>query len=232
MNRAILKGSLLAITAAGMSAGAGAPGQIVWHFDNLERIGGNPAHTEGHPQLISTPAGKAVTFNGVDDAVLIDNHPLAGAAAFTVEAVFRPDGGAFEQRWLHLAEFDAASNDAQSPRTLFEIRVKEDKWYLDAFTTGPGYNVALVVPEKLFPVGRWYRVEQVCDGKTFRSYVDGVLQAEAPIDYKPQGPGRSSAGMRINRVSYFKGAILDARFTPRALSVAEFAPLPAGLNGK
>ena len=234
MKRAILKGSLLAITAAGMAAGAGAaqPGQIVWHFDNLERIGGNPAHAEGHPGIVSTPAGKAVTFNGVDDTVLIDNHPLAGAPAFTIEAVFRPDGGAFEQRWLHLAEADAVNGEAKSPRTLFEIRVVGEAWYLDAFTTGPGYNLTLVVPEKTFPVGRWYRVEQVCDGKTFRSYVDGVLQAEGVIEYKPQGPGRTSAGMRINRVSYFKGAILETRFTPRALSVAEFAPLPAGLNGK
>ena len=201
--------------------------QIRWQFDNFEKIGGHKAHTEGKPQLIATPAGKAVLFNGVDDAVLIDNHPLAGAAAFTIEAVFRPDGGGFEQRWLHLAE----GGEAQSPRTLFETRVKDGLWYLDAFTTGPGYNLTLVVPEKTFPTGRWYSVQQVCDGKNYRAYVDGVLQAEGVIDYKPQGPGRTSAGMRINRVSYFQGAILEARFTPRALAVSEFASLPAGLRG-
>jgi hypothetical protein len=205
---------------------------LCWRFDNLERIGGTPAHIEGHPKLISTPAGKAVTFNGTDDAVLVDNHPLAGASAFTIEAVFRPDGGAFEQRWLHLAEADAVNGEAQSPRTLFEVRVVEDKWYLDAFTTGPGYNKALVVPEKLYPVGKWYAVQQSFDGKIYRSYVDGVLQAEAPIDFKPHGKGRASIGMRINRVTYFQGAVLEFRFTARALGPAEFAPLPAGLNGK
>ena len=203
--------------------------QIVWKFARLDSIGGVATHVEGHPQLIATPAGKAVTFNGADDALIIDKHPLAGASAFTIEAVFRPDGGAFEQRWLHLAQFDPASNDAQSPRTLFEIRVVENKWYLDAFTTGPGYNQALVVPEKTFPVGRWYRVEQTYDGKVYRSYVNGVLQAEAAFAFKPHGPGRSSVGMRINRVSYYKGAVLEARFTPRALTPEEFIKLPAGL---
>ncbi len=202
---------------------------IIWKFDRLDAVGGIPTHVEGHPQLIATLAGRAVAFNGVDDALIIDQHPLAGAATFTMEAIFRPDGGAFEQRWLHLAEFDPASNDAQSPRTLFEIRVVEDKWYLDAFTTGPGYNQALVVPEKTFPVGRWYRVQQTFDGKIYRAYVDGMLQAEAPLDFKPHGAGRSSIGMRINRVSYFKGAILEARFTPLALKVEEFLPRPKGL---
>jgi len=214
-----------------METGKAMNDTIRWHFDSLEKIGGHPASAEGHPELIMTPAGKAVLFNGKDDAVLIANHPLAGAAAFTIEAVFRPDGGDFEQRWLHLAEADAVNGEAQSPRTLFEVRVVEDKWYLDAFTTGPGYNLPLAVPEKTFPIDRWYTVQQVCDGKTYRSYVDGVLQAEGTLDYKPQGPGRTAAGMRINRVSYFKGAILEARFTPRALAVAEFAPLPAGLRG-
>jgi len=205
---------------------------IVWRFDQLESIGGRRTVTEGHPQLIATPAGKAVLFNGVDDALLVDQHPLAGAQTFTIEAVFRPDGGAFEQRWLHLAEADPVNGEAQSPRILFEVRAIEDKWYLDAFTTGPGYNKALAVPEKTFPAGRWYAVQQTFDGKTYRSYVGGVLQAEDAIDFKAHRAGRCSVGMRINRVSYFRGAVLEVRFTPRALSPAEFAALPAGLNAR
>lgn len=204
---------------------------VIWKFDRLEAIGGHKTVVEGRPQLIPTAAGKAVLVNGADDVIFIENHPLAGASTFTIEAVFRPDGGVFEQRWLHLAEADPVNGDAQSPRTLFEVRVVEDKWYLDAFTTGPGYNKALVVPEKTFPVGRWYAVQQSFDGKIYRSYVDGVLQDEAAIDFKPHGPGRTSVGMRINKVTPFKGAVLQARFTPRALGPADFLPLPAGLNG-
>ena len=58
----------------------------------------------GHPRVIDTPIGKAVEFNGVDDALVVDVHPLAGAETFTWEAVFRPDGGQAEQRWFHLQE--------------------------------------------------------------------------------------------------------------------------------
>lgn len=202
---------------------------IVWAFDNLEEIGGHKVSVEGAPKLIDTAAGKALHFDGEKDVVYVAHHPLAGASAFTIEAVFRPDGGAFEQRWLHLAEADAVNGDAQSPRTLFEIRVVETGWYLDAFTTGPGYNKALVVPEKIYPLGRWYSVQQSFDGKIYRAYVDGVLQDEAEIAYVPQGAGRTAIGMRVNQVTPFHGAVLCARFTQRALTPAEFAALPEGL---
>jgi hypothetical protein len=202
---------------------------IVWTFDRLSNIGGHKTTVEGAPKLIDTAAGKAVVVDGVNDVIFVDNHPLAGAIAFTIEAVFRPDGGAFEQRWLHLAAADPVNGDAQSPRTLFEIRVVENAWYLDAFTTGPGYNKTLVVPEKTFPIGRWYAVQQTFDGKIYRSFVNGVQQAEAELVYTPQGQGRTSIGMRINKVTPFHGAVLNARFTPRAMAITEFAPLPAGL---
>jgi hypothetical protein len=225
----IVMGSLLAIAAGCVPAPQ--PGQIVWTFDRLDGIGGAATHVEGHPQLISTPAGKAVAFNGVDDVLFIDRHPLAGAATFTIEAIYRPDGGDFEQRWLHLSEIDPATGADSDARFLFEYRAVGDRWYLDAFVTGPGYKQTLVVPEKTFPVGKWYHVAQTHDGKMYRSYVNGVLQAEAAIDFKPQGAGHASVGARINRVSFFKGAILNARFTARALSPEEFETLPKGLNG-
>lgn len=228
---------LLAACAPGAGVTDSRPGQqILWRFDRLDRIGGVPAHVEGEPRLIGTPAGKAAAFDGLDDALFVDAHPLAGAESFTIEAVFRPDGGAFEQRWLHLAEVpgprqpgDFTAAPPSGPRFLFEIRVVETGWYLDAFVAGPGYNKALIVPEKVYPLGRWYHVAQVYDGTTYRSYVNGELQAEAEIAFKPQGPGYSSIGTRINRRSYFNGAIFLARFVPRALQPAEFLPLPAGL---
>ncbi|HEY0282779.1 MAG TPA: LamG-like jellyroll fold domain-containing protein [Rhizomicrobium sp.] len=207
-----------------------APDQILWTFDRFDSIGGAATQVEGHPQLISTQAGKAILFNGVDDVLFIDKHPLAGAATFTIEAIFRPDGGEFEHRWLHLSEIDPATGTDSDARFLFEHRVVDGQWYLDAFVTGPGYNKTLVVPEKLFPIGKWYHVAQSYDGKIYRSYVNGVLQAEAAIDFKPQGPGHSSVGARINRVSFFKGAILNALFTPRVLAPKDFEPLPEGLN--
>jgi 6-phosphogluconolactonase len=210
--------------------------QTLWTFDRLDAIGGNKTIVEGNPKVVDTPLGKAIEFDGVDDAIWIEKHPLAGAAAFTFEAIFRPDGGAFEQRWFHLAERDPktgllASADHPktgqdaNPRFLFELRAVDSNWYLDAFVNGPGYSRALMFKEKLHPIGQWYHVAQTYDGKMFRSYVNGVLQGEAEIAFKPQGDGATSLGTRINRRNYFKGAIRQARFTPRALTPDQFLSL-------
>lgn len=218
-----LRGTAVAMLA--LTASAPAAAQTVWTFDRLDRIGGLAPHIEGQPEIVATPLGKAVQFDGVDDALLLDAHPLAGAKTFTIEAVFRPDGGAFEQRWLHLAETgpDGAPTEA---RLMFEIRVVGNAWYLDAFANGPGYKYTLAFPQTRYSTGQWYHVAQTFDGRTYRSYVDGILQGEAEIAYRPQGKGQTSVGTRINRRNYFHGAIRQARFTRRALKPDEFLTLP------
>ena len=113
--------SLLAIAAASLTIGA-ADDVEIWNFDRLDRIGGHPTTVMGDPRVVDTPVGKAIEFDGVDDALLVDVHPLAGAETFTWEAIFRPDGGRPAQRWFHLQE--TGSED----RLLFEIRVVDDRW--------------------------------------------------------------------------------------------------------
>lgn len=204
----------------------GGPRQTVWRFGEPDGIGA-PLTIEGAPLQTDGPAsagGRALQFDGLDDALFIGAHPLAGASTFAFEAVFRPDGGAFEQRWLHL-QSDEEVVPGQTPintRFLFEIRVYGDHWALDAFTKGPTYNQTLLFPDKLHPVGRWHHVAQTYDGTTYRSFVDGELQGEAAIAFTPQGPGRASVGARINRVNYFNGAIAEARFTKRFLRPDQF----------
>jgi len=213
---------------AGPAFASPKPSAIVWTFDRLDNIGGEVTHVEGAPSVIDTPLGKAVLFDGVDDALFIDRHPLAGAATFTFEALIRPDGGDFAQRWFHLASDEPVPAPATPANTrfLFELRVVGEQWYLDAFVNGPGYKQTLVFPDKLYPIGRWYHVAQTYDGQTYRSYVNGQLQGEAKIAFTPQGPGRASVGVRMNRMNYFKGAIRQARFTPGALSPEAFLELP------
>ncbi|KRA67332.1 laminin G [Caulobacter sp. Root656] len=236
----MIRRDLLLGAAASLAAGpaltaakpaAAKPPAVVWTFNCLDRIGGEATRVEGAPTVIDTPLGKAVLFDGVDDALFIDRHPLAGAATFTFEAFIRPDGGVFAQRWFHLASDEPvpALATPSNTRMLFELRVVGDQWYLDAFVNGPGYKQTLVAPDKLFPVGRWRHVAQTYDGETYRAYVDGQLQGEAKIAFTPQGPGRASVGVRMNRVDYFKGAIRQARFTPAALKPEMFLKLPAGV---
>ncbi len=227
---------LLGLLATAPKAQTPTAGQTLWTFDRLDAIGGIKTTVEGQPRVVDTPVGRSLEFDGVDDAVWIERHPLAGASTFTVEAIFRPDGGAFEQRWLHLAERDPKTGllaSAEHPKTgqdanarfLFELRVVDNTWYLDAFVNGPGYNRALMFKDKRHPLGQWYHVAQTYDGKMFRSYVNGVLQGEAAIAFTPQGEGATSLGTRINRRNYFKGAIRLARFTPRALPPDQFLTL-------
>jgi len=196
----------------------------VWKFDNITRIGGHAVTAEGHPRVIETPAGKAVEFGGVEDALFLNVHPLAGAESFTWEVIFRPDvGGAAEQRFFHFQQ-----NGADT-RMLFEIRVIARSWCLDSFAASGAESKALMDREKLHPLGVWHHAAAVYDGREYRNYVDGVLEGTAQVHLAPQGTGQTSVGTRINRRDYFKGAVLAARMTDRALPPAEFLKLPPEL---
>ena len=210
----------LLIAVLGASS-ADAPAQEVWTFDRTDRIGEHATTVLGHPRVIDTPQGKAVEFNGVDDGLQLDVHPLAGAETFTFEAIFRPDGGNAEQRWFHLEQNPANGSDEDS-RMLFEIRVIDGQWCLDAFNKSGPVQKALLNRQHLHPLGRWFHVAAVYDGRDFRSYVDGVQDGAASVQLAPQGAGRTSVGVRMNKVFYFKGAVRMARFTRRALAPAEF----------
>lgn len=206
----------------------GAARPEVWTFDRLDKIGGLRTMILGHPHVIKTPMGKAVQFNGVDDAIFLPEHPLAGAETFTFEAIFRPErGGAAEQRWFHLAEQDPKTGEDTETRFLFEIRVIGEQWCLDAFVHTPTANKALLYRNLLHPLDVWHQVAMVYDGKEFRSYVNGVLQGKADVHFEPEGPGHSSIGVRINKMFFFKGSVRQARFTRKALSPEEFVKVPA-----
>ena len=85
----------------------------------------------------------------------------------------------------------------------------------------------LPLPSNRHPLGAWYHVASVYDGKEFRNYVDGVREGAGEVTLEPHGPGHTSVGVRINKVFYFKGAVHLARFSRRALSTAEFLKPPA-----
>ena len=200
--------------------------QTVWRFDNLKRIGGFAVTTEGAPRVVKGPHGKAVRFDGKSDSLFIDGRPLVGASTFTAETIFKPEGGPFAQRFMHIAETDPGTGLDTPPdgvgdtngRFMFEIRVEDGFWWLDTYVQSKAGSKALIFKDKRFPVGRWYAVAQTYDGKTYRAYVDGVLQGEAEVGFTPHGPGHVRVGARMNRAYYFTGSVAEARFTDRALT--------------
>ena len=207
-----------------------AAAQEVWRFDQTAALGGHPAKALGHPHVIYTTIGSAVAFNGVDDALFVDVHPLAGATTWTWEMIFKPDAdGKPAQRIFHLQSVDPATGtDATNERMLFEIRIVDGQWCLDSFATAGGHSRTLLNCDKLHPFGKWYRVTAVYDGKIFRNYVGDELQGEGELEIPAERPGRASVGTRIDLRDYYKGGMYEARFTRRALDPREFLKLPAG----
>ena len=120
--RAAATAACAALAGAFFLAGADAPPAAeTWRLDRVDQVGGHPAKVFGHPLAIDTNIGKAVLFNGVEDALQVDVHPLAGAETFTWEVIFRPDpGGGPEQRFFHLQERDPATGRDTATRMLFE----------------------------------------------------------------------------------------------------------------
>ncbi len=191
--------------------------EIVWELDNLQALAGYRLDVSGQPTVIDGPYGKAIEFDGVQDALFIGANPVAGWQALTVEVVFRPDaGGLPEQRFFHLGE---VSGD----RVLFETRLTEDDhWYLDTFISSGESSRPLLNESHLHPVGQWYHLAMTCDGREEINYVNGVKEANGPIDFAPLTEGETSIGVRLNRVCWFKGAIGRIRYTDRVLSADEF----------
>ena len=84
-------------TAAPASAPAAAPVAIKWAVDSVETIGGVKATVQGAPKVVDADAaaggGKAVSFNGKDDGLILPVVPLAGMKTFTIEVLFKPESG-------------------------------------------------------------------------------------------------------------------------------------------
>lgn len=232
----MLTGSHSVVLALVIAAGLWAPSALtqspgdsakIWRFDRIDKIGGHPTEILGHPTVIESPYGKAVQFSGNGDAIIVPEHPLAGAQAFTWDVIFRPDAdGAQAQRFFHMASQDPATGQDTDSRLLFEIRIVDGQWCLDSFAGNHGQQLTLLNCKALHPLDKWYRVTAVWDGKTMKNYVGDELQGEGPLVMEPEGPGRSSIGMRLNKVYPFKGAVLMARMIPRALPPDQFLKMP------
>ncbi|MBW8884630.1 MAG: LamG domain-containing protein [Planctomycetia bacterium] len=192
---------------------------VDWQFTNLEMVGEHKMTIIGSPRLIDTPNGKAAEFDG-QSGLFLEINPLAGLKQFTAEVVFQPyAAGAKEQRFLHFQE------DGSENRLLFEIRLTGDnRWFLDTFIKSGDGNYTLFAEKSPHALGSPYHAAVVMDGTTMRHYVNGLEEMATPIKFAPQKDGRTSIGVRINRVSWFNGAVRRVRITPRVLEPQQFLP--------
>jgi hypothetical protein len=201
-----------------ISCGDARSDPVTWHLDNLDAIAGQPVTVAGNPRVIDTPDGKAIEFDGIDDGIFLDVHPLAGMSAFTVEVIFKPYAdGAAEQRFFHMQE------NASDSRVMFETRLfGNQRWFLDTFIKSGDQSITLYAEDDQHALGPWYHAAIVVDENSFSHYVNGHLELNEAIDFETQGPGKASLGVRLNTVHWFKGAIRTVRFTARGLTPGDF----------
>jgi hypothetical protein len=184
-----------------------------WKINNLQKVNKHQTEVLGNPKVIK----KAIEFDGIDDGIFLDTNPIEGFSAFTIEAIFRPDAnGLKEQRWFHIEqnEFEA--------RVLLETRLVGDEWFLDTFMKSGENRLPLLAENFRHKLGKWYHVALVYDSKTMSHFVDGKFEMSGEINFKPMKKGKTSLGVRQNKVYWFKGAIKKVKFTNKALTPNKF----------
>lgn len=193
---------------------------INWILNGLDRIAGHPVSVRGNPSVDAD----GIRFDGRGDQLIIGGHPLPGATAFTVEALFRPEAGvnqANDPRFFHLMDPD----DASERRLMMEIRVNaEGRWSFDAMLRTDAGEKALLDLSLQHPTGEWAATAVVYDGATLKAFVNGTEELRAPLSFHREifGPGAVvSLGARMNQVHHFAGMIRMLRFTPAALAPHE-----------
>jgi oligogalacturonide lyase len=190
---------------------------VTWTLDSVEKVGSHRPELLGQPRVIETPIGRALEFDGVDDGLIVPVNPLAGAQAFTIETVFRPDaGGEKAQRFLHVQE-------VEDHRILIETRLPDaGTWFLDSFIKAGVPEKTLQSRSRTHPLGQWYHAALVYEKGRMRHFIDGVEEMTGDVEYTPMKGGQVSLGVRLNRVFWFKGAMRSVRFCTRALAPDEF----------
>lgn len=187
-----------------------------WILANFLREKPSGVKIKGNPQLIHSPYGQAVSFDGIDDAIFLNKIPLKSFREFTIEMIFKPETNAsFEQRVLHIGENKA-------DRMLLEIRAVNSNWYFDGFACSGKNKKALANEKLIHPLGKWYHVAFVVTVKSLTTYVNGKKELEESFSFLPIQSGKTSIGVRLNKVSWFKGSIYKIRIIPKQIDAKDF----------
>lgn len=167
---------------------------------------------EGAPVIINSEYGQAVRFNGLSDGLFLNTMPLKGLKQFTVELIFRPEsGGKFEQRFFHCGEIT-------NSRVMIELRSVPQGWYFDAFINSNGIRKTLIDSTIIHPSDKWYHAAFVIDNGKLTTYINSQRELQDSILFTPFYKGKTSFGVRQNKVSWYKGDIYKIKLTSRALT--------------
>jgi hypothetical protein len=194
--------------------------KTIWNFESLNQIGNCTTKLFNSPIL--TAGQKEISFNGIDDGIIVDGNPINGSPSFTVEIVFLPESSDqknHEQRFFHIQ-----NPEFPDKRILMELRLYENQtWALDGFICSNESKCVLLDAALNHPVDKWYHAALVYDKGTLKSFVNGKLELQGPVDYEPINNGKISLGMRMNQISFFKGKIKQILFSKKAMSSEEFS---------
>ncbi len=206
--------AICALLAVAMSACTAGSPPLVWKLQDISRVGDYATSVSGSPRVVSEGGESAICFDGASDAIFVAHNPIAEWREFTIEALIKPDArGHEEQRFLHI-------QDERDSRLLLETRLTDrGEWTLDTFLfVSPEVRLTLLDREQVHPAEQWHWVALTFDGETMIHYVNGKKELEGKIAFQPMTSGRTSIGVRQNKVSWYKGCIREVRFTPSALA--------------
>ncbi|MFV0378483.1 MAG: LamG domain-containing protein [Mangrovibacterium sp.] len=170
----------------------------------------------GQPQIVQSPYGEALHFNGINDQLLLNLLPLKSMPEFTVEMIFKPDStDQFEQRMLHIGE-------DRGDRMLLELRAINGHWYFDGYAASGSNKKALIDETKLHPLGKWYHVAFVVTPGSLTTFVNGKQELHEEFTFLPIESGKTAIGARLDKRSWFCGSIYQIRITPKAIQARQF----------
>lgn len=193
-----------------------------WTFDegsgttmaDSSGIGNDASFNTGTPSWIEGIYGKALEFDGTNDA--ITNAAVDPAKEGAVSVWIRSDGPpASRQRpWGLGADFEMW----QDPDGLVSMDVSTD-----------GYQGGFITTTPLHTAGRWYHIvaQYDADDNSYEIYLNGELHKSGISTWAivEQTANQLSFGTRTGSTQRFSGALDDFRVYNRQLSAIEVADL-------
>jgi hypothetical protein len=194
----------------------------IWKFDSLTNINGYTVEQMGQPKVVTSSYGKAVSFDGDGDRLLVNANPLGDATEFTIEIMFKAHDVFPKNHEPRVFHIESPDNPAR--RITIELRLNDKKqWYFDAFIKSEKSQFTLIDPTKVHPVGEWAHAAMTYKDRQFISYVNGKKELSGEVDYLTiPANAKTSVGARMNQIHWFNGDVLQVRVTKKSLLPSEF----------